>query len=296
MLTNTVISERAYMGDRSLTQAFVSFDVERISDWAFAQCRNLHSVYLPKKELVFGKGVFLKDTSLKYMFALTELEMEEAYQAFLEGKVRFQNWHNEHPVQVQTAALLAATVFTPSMGYLSQPALAGNDDWIGQWDKALFDFLDTTIDLEGRGLVYSAEEDMGQKLQDYLKEERYKKLRLVYLRLHYSYQLPIENQKKLQMYLALRAYINDFTQTSDSSRNCNVTPEESGEAWELLLREYGEDKSYYQIFAEAGCVQKENLNHLLEDMGNQHVEMKSYLLEAWNAQNKETEFFEGLSL
>ena len=45
-----------------------------------------------------------------------------------------------------------------------------------------------------------------------------------------------------------------------------------------------------------GCVQKENLNRLLEDMGNQHVEMKSYLLEVWNVQNKEAEFFGGLSL
>ena len=296
MLTDKVISERAYMGNRSLTQAFVSFDVDIIGDWAFAQCKNLHSVYLPKKELVFGKGVFLKDISLQYVFALTELEMKEANQAFSEGEIKFKKWCEIHPVQVQTAALLAVTVSNESMGYLFSPALAGNDDWISQWDKALFDFLNMPIDVEGRGLVYSAEEDMGQKLQDYLKEERYKKLRLVYLRLRFSYQLPVENEKKLQTYLVERAYINDFTQISDSSKNCTFAPEESGEAWELLLREYGEDKSYFRIFVEAGCVQKENLNRLLEDMGNQHVEMKSYLLEVWNVQNKEAEFFGGLSL
>ena len=88
------IKKKSFLGCKSLQFVKLPGYLISIEDWAFAQCSFLKRVVMPKRDIVFGQGVFLKDTSLKYMFALTELEMEEAYQAFLEGKVRFQNTNN----------------------------------------------------------------------------------------------------------------------------------------------------------------------------------------------------------
>ena len=70
----------------------------------------------------------------------------------------------------------------------------------------------------------------------------------------------------------------------------------SEEAWQVILREKGNDRAYYSLFAELGGLNAENLCPVLEDIGEEFPEMKAYFLQRMAEAPAATDFFAGLEL
>ena len=62
------------------------------------------------------------------------------------------------------------------------------------------------------------------------------------------------------------------------------------------MKEHGQEKEYYRIFADAGCISEENFDNLLLDMGENNPEMKAWLLRYREEEMRGEDFFAGLSL
>ena len=48
--------------------------------------------------------------------------------------------------------------------------------------------------------------------------------------------------------------------------------------WPLVLEEHGEDKEYFDLLIDIGCITAENVNGLIESMGDHYTQMKGYLI------------------
>lgn len=64
----------------------------------------------------------------------------------------------------------------------------------------------------------------------------------------------------------------------------------------MILAEHGTHREYYALFASIGCVTKDNINGILEDIGEEYTEMKAFFLrfqeETWGSED----FFAELEL
>ena len=68
----------------------------------------------------------------------------------------------------------------------------------------------------------------------------------------------------------------------------------SEETWSVCLREYGDDRDYYGLFCEIGCVNDGNIAGILEEIGDLHPEMKAYFLKS--SEGESSSFFDSLEL
>ena len=57
-LVVTGIEKKAMLGSRALREAALPAQLCEIGDWAFASCRQLEKVWIPRRQIRFGRGVF----------------------------------------------------------------------------------------------------------------------------------------------------------------------------------------------------------------------------------------------
>ena len=180
----------------------------------------------------------------------------------------------------QTAELLAAAVTDFGAYYLLEPPAVGSPEWLEKWDAKLAAVLHTPDEEGFSRQVLCGEEDYGSTdVLAYVSERRREKARLAFLRLLYPWKLA-EPQK-----CELAAYLTAHTKGGESE-----------EAWQVILRERGNDRVYYSLFAELGCLNAENLCPVLEDIGEEFPEMKAYFLQRMAQAPAATNFFAGLEL
>ena len=160
------------------------------------------------------------------------------------------------------ARLLAAAVTVANAPYLLDLREAGSKEWFAKWDARMLTILHTPDDEGYSKQVLCGEEDYGST--DYLaycSGRRKEKVRLLFIRLLYDEEL--NEDVKMEM----AGYILAHTKN-----------EKHEEAWQVLLEEFGEERAYYELFAQLGCVTKDNLQDILEDIGDANPEMKAYFL------------------
>ena len=87
----------------------------------------------------------------------------------------------------------------------------------------------------------------------------------------------------------LRQYL--FEYLKQNTKGCEYEA-----AWETVLKEHGQEKEYYRIFADAGCISEDNFDSLLLDMGENNPEMKAWLLRYREEEMSGADFFAELSL
>ena len=176
--------------------------------------------------------------------------------------------------------LLAAAVRVFDAYYLMDMQEAGSGEWLRKWDARLLYLLHTS-DQEGYSKqVLCGEEDYGSTdLGAYISGRRKVKVRLALLRCLHSQGLSEALSTELTEYL-----------------RAHTKGEESQETWQVVLEEHGEHREYYSLFAELGCVNRENLDGILSDIGDAHPEMKAYFLRYREEQLGERDFFDDLSL
>lgn len=177
--------------------------------------------------------------------------------------------------------LLAAAPILLEADYLLSPMEAGDKVWFEKLDARLMTLLNKPDEEGYSRQVLCGEEDLMASLELYLQERQREKARLCFLRLLNDVRINDDLRQCMEEYLRTH------------SKGC-----ESEAAWEVVLRENGDERKFYQCFARAGCITSDNFDGLLQDMGDSYPEMKAYLLryKEENLSGEGTDFFTGLSL
>lgn len=234
----TIIGKKAFLAAKELKEVVLPEHISVIQDWAFASCRNLEVITLPKRKIEIGQGI-LKDCD-----KLIRIEPIGENATF--------------------SYLLAAAMNKLDAFYLFNPQDAGSESWLEQWDAKMCSLMDMD-DTEGFSkMLLCGEEDYGSRennLDYYVEHRRRFKVRLAMLRLMHD--------------TGLKASVKDMLLTYLKSHKKG---EESEETWRVVLEEHGDEREYYQFLLDNGCITKENIDAVLDDMGEQHAEMKAFLI------------------
>ena len=128
-------------------------------------------------------------------------------------------------------------------------------------------------------MVLCGEEDLMASMDVYLADRRKQKARLCYLRLLHG--MGLSNN--------MRSLLNEWLK--NHAKGC-----ESEAAWEVALKEHGENNAYYELYAAAGGITEENFDALLSDMGEEDPERKAWILRYKKEHMEQTDFFDGFAL
>ena len=239
----------------------------------------LHELNLPDTLREIGDWAFAHCGSLNRVM-LPRKDISFGRGVFKDCKALHSIGFN-HEEDRGTGQLLAATPVLLEADYLLAPLETGDKTWFEKLDARLMTLLEKPDEEGYSRQVLCGEEDLMASLELYLQERQREKARLCYLRLLNDRELKDD----------LRGYMEDYLR--NHSKGC-----ESEAAWEVVFRERGNERRYYQCFAEKGCITSRNFDGLLRDMEDSYPEMKAYFLrykEESLSQN-ETDFFTGLSL
>lgn len=270
------ICKKAFLGNRFLRYLTLPPSLVSIEEWAFAQCNHLETVHMPKCRLEFGRGAFkeCKELAKVYIYKPESVKRDE-----LGGLLPFQEASFTED-EIDIAFLFAAVPGVLEAEYLLEPYSAGQSEWMQKWDARVAALLQMEDEEGYQKMVLCGEEDLNASLEEYVAQVRRSKARICFLRLMHPYKLSKNLKETLENYL--------FTHTKGES---------SEEAWEVLLQEHGDERAYYELFLQIGCVTPANLDGMLLDMADRHAEMKAFLMNyKQEHMTGEKDFFDSLSL
>lgn len=234
----TIVGKKAFLGAKSLRKISLPACITDIREWAFASCSNLETVFLPGRKISVGQGIFKDCIRLQKIIPAEDKEA--------------------------VSYLLAAAVNKLDAFYLFDPAAAGSEEWLKQWDARMMALMEQE-DAEGFSkMLLCGEEDYGSRENDldyYMEQRRRFKVRLAMLRLMHDTGLAPDNKERLVSYL-----------------QAQKKGEHSEETWRVVLEEHGDEREYYQFLLDHNCINGENLDAVLSDMGERHTEMKAFLM------------------
>lgn len=250
------IGKKAFLGNRSLQQIILPRSIEWIGDWAFCNCVQLQRISFPHRPMRLGKGLFAKDERL------CEITCESG---------------NEKPDF--PGRMLAVAVTLMDAEYLLDMTQAGCAEWYRQLDNRLLSFLMELPENVLKDLVYCAEEDMGAKQEACLEEQERRKAYMALLRLAYPERLGKETEEQLKTYL--------LDQNGLQTKS----------AWETIKNTDGKEQLLFcDIMLKINGIREENLPQVLEDLGEAYVELKAYLLGAWEQRGERENVWEMYAL
>lgn len=235
------IAKKAFLGQRTLRRVALPETCRYVEEWAFAQCPNLEVFVCGNKKLMLGKGVFNQCTGLQHVYIGTQEDGTKE--------------------ERDVAVLLAALACRMEAEYLLVDQNRGSREWFEKWDKRLADFLAQADEDGYMTLALCGEEDIMLNIAQFMSEKRKQKCSMCLIRLkHDSHLSP-------QMREVFVSYMKELT------KGCA-----SQEAWLALFEEFAGDVSYYKVFADIGCVNADNMDAILLDMGQEFAQAKAFLL------------------
>ncbi|MDD3412764.1 MAG: leucine-rich repeat protein [Lachnospiraceae bacterium] len=273
------IKKKSFLGCKSLQFVKLPGYLSSIEDWAFAQCSFLEMVVMPKKDMMFGQGVFLKDKRLRhlYLFEKSMSLLEETDHRFSTAKMEWEKRFSAE--ETQYAELFAASLQVLKADYLLNPLAVGTREWIDKWDFRMLTILHEEDEEGYHKMVLCGEEDLSANYEEYLAENRRRKARLSFIRLLNPIGMAAETKEELVKYL------------QEHTKGC-----ESEASWEVVSKEFGDEKPYFELLLELGCITNENFDGMLSDLGDRHAETKAYLINHREEQIGTEDFFDSLML
>ena len=251
--------------------------VTEIAKKAALSCKALRELFLPDTIETVGEWAVAHCSNLRAVH-LPQNELYFGKGAFKECLQLGRIYAGEEKEE-KTAALLASVPVMLEAEYLLSPLEAGEAGWLEKLDARLMSLMEKP-DREGYSKqILCGEEDLMASLDLYLLERIKQKARLCYLRLLNDTGLKEE----------VRSYLTAWLKAH--TKGC-----ESQAAWEVVWQEHGNEKPYYEAFAQAGCIREENFDGLLSDLSKEHPEMKAWLLRYREEHMAKTDFFDSLSL
>lgn len=252
----THIAPKAFFANKELQQVFLPPSIVGIGDWAFSCCENLRE------------------------FTLMNMDSSSVF-----GRGVFDNCHRIENIMIgyeekdDLSALMAAIIEKMPAEYLLRDEDIGNTNWFVKWDQCLSTFLNEP-DVDGyTDLVLCGEEDIFYNEPDFAMNKRRKKSSLCMLRLLFPASINEDNKKKYTDYILAH------------NKGCDTE-----EAWEEILSSHGEDTSYYKLLFDIGGITMDNIDDMLEDMGEYHAEAKAYMLSIKQDNFLSTDFFDEFEL
>ncbi len=251
------IAKKAFLSKKNLRKVILPLTVEEIGDWAFAYCDHLEQVTILGNNVRFGKAVFLDCNKLKSLYLVDESQTDVSYDLVRNAKNPSSDTKKE-----AIAALLAAAITTMQASYLLNIEEAGSKEWLAKWDARMLEILNRPDEEGFSKQVLCGEEDYGSTdMNAFLNEKRKGKVRLLLLRCLYDVELDVKVRQQLEEYL--RAH----------TKGCS-----SEETWQVILKEHGNDRKYYQLFVEISCLTEDNFQSIIADIGEECPEMKAYFM------------------
>lgn len=273
-----VLQKKTFLSRKRLRKVALPETLEEIGDWTFAYCSALENVWLPRKQVKLGNRIFMECGKLRNLYVYgTGLD----YEQLSKGERQFigDGSCELDGKEAQTAALLAASTALLGAEYLLDLMEAGTEIWLKKWDARMLEIMSEADDEGYTKMILCGEEDYGTNIDEYKKNKRKGKVRLAFLRLLNPIGLKEEDASFLQDYLI------------SHTKGCD-----SEEAWEVLLKEYGHEKEYFQLFAEIGGISEDNFHEVLKDMKDADAEMKAFLVQYREEEMERKDFFAGLEL
>lgn len=242
---------------------------------AFLSRKNLRRVFLPDSVEEIG------DWAFAYCESLREVVMPCGEIRF--GRAVFMECGSLERLMGTRAQgeLLAAAAVALDAYYLLDLQAAGSREWLAKWDNRLMTVMQA-LETEGYSRqVLCGEEDYGSTdLAAYISGRRKHKIRLALLRLLFPDALSGDNRA------ALEAYLQGYAKGGARGE----------ETWQVILGEHGNDRAYYSLYAELGCITEENFDVSLADIGEEHPEMRAFFLRYKEEKLGVGDFFAGLEL
>lgn len=267
----TVIGAKAFLNCRTVERLELPDTLEMVEDWGFAHMKNLKELVFPPRDIQFGKKVFLGCDSLQRIFLRDVEEQYEGISFFLASLVR---WMEEMPVEL---------------------ALAGDPQgqwqWIGNYDRALLDFLGRPDDagFEPAFIGWFYVEDVDDQKQKYILERRKCKIRLALQRLRYPEGLSQDTLRQLGEYLLGAEEDRDGGKSLESQKIPALF-------LELCREEYGQDVQYFRIWQQIGGFDLYSPRFLLEQLPEADPEVRGFLMKCSLSQEQAENFFEKMDL
>ena len=257
--------------------ADVALPVRRIGKKAFLSKKYLRSVTVPASITEVGDWAFAYCDSLR---EVTFLGRDVTF-----GRAAFMECPNLRCVKFQAncdgvGALLAAAVTQMESPYLLDAREAGSKEWLGKWDAKMLAVLNAADDEGYSKQILCGEEDYeSADLETYLSNSRKKKVRLLLLRLLWPMELEPKLEEKLREYLLAH------------TKGCKTE-----ETWQVIRDEYGDRREFYQLFAQIGCLTKDNAPAVIGETGEDYPEMKAFFLKFQAQHFANSDFFDTLEL
>ncbi len=253
----TEIDKKAFLSDKYLHEVTVPNTVTRIGEWAFAGCRSLRSISLPR-------GIDAANGAFKDCIELRQVDLRGT------------------PIMADDVGyLLAAVIELMDDRFLFDLKEAGSPDWIAGWDMRM-DTILAEPDEEGfSALLACGEEDYEGRdntLDAYLSRRRRRKIRICLVRLLHDAALSDERRERLGSYL--------YEHRAGT---------EHPDAWRVVLEEHGDEEEYYDVLRRYGCIDDAAIGVMLSDMGDSHAGMKSYLIRL-SSETSDEGFFDSFNL
>lgn len=244
-----VIDKKAFLGCKSLLKITLKGDDLLIKEWAFAHCDNLSHVIVEGDSVKFEKGIFTGDEKLTY---LKVFDSQNAQNVITKEK---------QSEAEDAAYLMAAAPVVMEAEYLLDTFGSNIDEWLVKWDMKLRDIL-ARKDEEGYHLyVLCGEEDLHFDYDEYIEYKREKKAGLCMLRLLHDYGLDNNLRAKLTEYL----------------RNCSKGCENEA-GFKYLIKNHPDEIEYYELLVKLECINGNNVEAVLAELGERHAQMKAYLI------------------
>lgn len=251
------ICKKAFLGKQSLRRIELPRTIEQVEDFAFAQCTKLSTVVL-WKDIKNGMSVFGRKV-FEDCTALLDICVGTSEKDSL-------------------SALLAAIPVRLYDEHLMSDTNLGDKNWYQKWDNKLISFILQDDEDGYTDLALCGEEDIKSDIPEYKRDKRMQKAALCLLRLKNDYMLSDSNREKFTEYI-----LN------------HTKGQKSDEAFKVILRDFGEDISYYKLLNELGGVKTEYIDEMIKDMGEHFTEAKAYLI-GLKQENMKEDFFSAFVL
>lgn len=245
----------------SIPSQIDSYPVKIIGKKAFLGNRYLRYIIFPDTIEAVGDWAFSR------CYGLRKITMPKREIAF--GRQVFQKSNQLYDISIEGNdgtfdRLLAVAVTMLEAEYLLTPLHVGSGMWCRNLDAGIMAAIKEPEESALKNLVYCAEEDMASKQEACLKELANRKACIALLRLIHSEGMKPDIRQSLTEYLRRR------------TKGCR---DES--AWEAVKGCRHEKLQYCDILFEIGGIHEENISAVLEDLKEDNVELKAYLLKKW---------------
>ena len=275
-----VIGAKAFLSCKEVETLVLPETLEIVEDWAFAHMKQLQEITFPVKKIKFGKKVFLGCENLKKVHLQGTAKSEgNAGMPFLLASM-FRYFPEERLQNLELAG-----------------SMTGQSSWLADYDEALTAYLarPDDYDFEPAFIGWFDVEDVDDQKCRFVLQQQKTKIELVFQRLIYSEGLAETVRRNLAEYLLRDGKKAGEYNKQNSKHNKNSNRDLVLEMFCDEEKSFGQDISYYKIWAQIGGLDSECAGELMKKIPYEDPEIHTFLLEKQMEVCK-GDFFAGLEL